>query len=155
LIILECLCSNSSWCSFMHSSILSIDIWSFSFFIGNSFVSSLSIRNVAFSSYLFANNDSFLLILSMLWLNNFFVFIWSLLLLSAFALSLSLLNIYCILNLYCSSYFNYRICLLLSCLIVMKCRRFLWSIRIVSFNNSFVYILHDFKKTTIANSFLL
>ncbi len=138
----------------MHSSILSINIWSFSFFIGNSFVLSLSIRKIAFSSYLFANSNSFLLILSMLWLNDFFVFIWSLLLLSAFALSLSLFNVYCILNLYCSSRSNYRICLLLSCLIVVKCKRFLWSIRIVNFNNFFMYTFHDSRKTTIASSFL-
>jgi hypothetical protein len=154
LIILECLCNDSLWCSLIYSSILSIDIWSFSFFIGNSFLSSLSIRKIAFSSYLLINSDSSLLTLSMLWLNDFFVFIWSLLLLSASTLSLSLFKIYCILNLYCSSRSNYRTCLLLSCLIVIKCTRFLWFVRIVSFNNSSMYILHNFKKTTIASSFL-
>ncbi len=138
----------------MHSSILSIDIWSFPFFTRNSFVLSLSIRKITFSSYLFVNNDSSLLTLSMLWLNDFFVFIWSFLLLSAFALPLSLPNVYCILNLYCSSRFDYRICLLLSYLVVVKCKRFLWFVRIVSFDNSSMYTLYNFKETTIASSFL-
>ncbi len=38
----------------------------FFFFIKNSSLLSLNIRKVAFSSYLFINNDSFLLILSIL-----------------------------------------------------------------------------------------
>jgi len=36
------------------------------FFIENSFLFSLNIYKITFSSYLFANNNSFLLILSML-----------------------------------------------------------------------------------------
>ena len=154
MVTLKCLCSDSSWYSSIHSSILSIDIWSFSFSIGNSSLSSLSIRKVAFSSYLLTNSDSSSLILSMLWLNDFFVFIWSFLLLSAFALSFSLSRVYCILNLYCSSCSNHRTCLLLSCLIVIKCTRFLWFVRIVSFDNSSMYTLHNSRETTIANSFL-
>ncbi len=38
----------------------------FLFFIENSFLLSLNIRKIAFNSYLFANNNSSLLILSML-----------------------------------------------------------------------------------------
>ena len=155
MITLECSCNDLSWCSFIHSSILSINIWSFPFSIRNSSISFRSICSVTFSSCLFANNDSFLLTLSMLWLNDSFVFIWSLLLLSASTLSLFLPRVYYILNLYYSSLSNHRTCLLLSYLIIVKCTRFLWSIRIVSSNDSFVYTLYDFKKTTIASSFLL
>ncbi len=38
----------------------------FFFFTRNSFLLSLNIRKIAFNLYLFTNNDSFLLILSML-----------------------------------------------------------------------------------------
>jgi len=155
LITSRCFCNNLSWCSLIHSLILLINIWSFSFFTRNSFVSSLSIRNVAFSLCLFVNSNSFLLILSILWLNDFFVLMWSFLLLSASTLSLSLSSVYYILNLYCLSCSNYRICLLLSYLIIVKCKRFLWSIRIVSFSDSSMYTLHNSRKTTIASSFLL
>ena len=154
MITSKCSCSDSSWCSFMYSSILLINIWSFLFLIKNSSNSSLRIRKVAFSSCLLINSDSSLLILSILWLNDFFVFIWSLRLLSASALSFSFSKIYSILNLYCSSFSNYCTCLLLSFFVVMKCNKFLWFVRIVSFDASSVYTFHVLRAATIASSFL-
>ena len=150
----EWLCSDSSWCSLMISSILSSDMWSRSFSIEYCFCSSLNIRKIALSSCLLADSDSFLLIFRILWLKTFLVFIWSLLRLSASALSFFFSEVYRIVNLYYSSNFDHRICRLLSCFVVIKCKRFLWFVNIVSSDASSAYTLHCFKKATIANNFL-
>ncbi len=154
MIISRCLCNDSSWCSSIHSSILLINIWSFLFLIENFSDLSLRIRKIVFSLCLLIDNDSLLLILSMLWLNNFFVLIWSLRLLSASALPFSFSKIYSILNLYCSNFLNYRTCLLLSSFVVIKCNKFLWSVRMINFDASSVYTLHALRAATIASSFL-
>jgi hypothetical protein len=154
LVTSKCFCSDSSWCSSIHSSILLISIWSFLFSIKNFFNLSLRICKIVFSSCLLIDSDSSLLILSILWLNDFFVFIWLLRLLSASALSFSFSKIYSILILYCFNFLDHRTCLLLSSFVVMKCNKFLWSIRIVSSDASSIYTLYALRTATIASSFL-
>ena len=116
---------NSSWCFLIHSSILFSDICSFSCTTEYSFLSSLMILNVMFNSCLFAESDSSLLTLRMLYLNIFLIFMWLLLLLSASALSLFFSDVYRILNLYCFSNSDYWTCCQFNCFIVVNWSRFL------------------------------
>ena len=138
----------------MHSLILFANIWSFPFFIEIYSWLSLSIRKVTFNSCWFVDNNSSWLIFNILWLKVFFVLMWSLRLFNAFALSLSFLKIYCILNLYCSRDFDHRIYRLFNCFVIVKCNKFLWFVKIVRFNSSSTYALHDFKYVIIASNFL-
>ena len=79
---------NSSWYFLMHLLILSFSICSFSCTTEYSFLSSLIILNVVFNSCLFAESNSLLLILRILYLNIFLIFMWLLLLFSTSALLL-------------------------------------------------------------------
>ena len=154
LFTLKWLCNDSSWCFFIVSSILFANIWNFFFFIEYCFLSSLIIRNIAHIFCLFVDNDSSWLILKILWSKIYFVFIWSLRLLNAFALSFSLSSVYCIVNLYCSKNFDHYICRLFNCFVVIKCKRFLWFVKIVNFDAFSTYIFHVFKNIIIASNFL-
>ena len=149
-----CPSSGPSWCSLIHSSILLSGICSFPISIGNCLSSSLSILSVAFNFFTFADSKPSLLTLSMLWSNNFFHFIWSLCLLSASALPFSFPGVYTIVNLYCPNSSNHRTCHRLSCLVVVNCNRFLWSVRIVNCGAPSAYTLQVSNETTMARSFL-
>ena len=126
LITSKWFCNDSSWCFLMYSSILSFDICNFSWTIENCSWLSRIILSVMLTSCRFANKVSSLLILSMLWLNIFFKLIWSILRLKAFARSFSFLEIYRIVNLYCSRSFDHRTCRQFNCLIIMNWSKFLW-----------------------------
>ena len=119
-------CNDSLWCSLMYLSILSFDICNFSWTIENCSWSSRIILSVVLTSCRFANKVSSSLTLSMLWLNTSFEFIWSILRLKAFARSFSFLEVYLMMNLYCSRSFDHRICRRFNCLIIMNWSKFLW-----------------------------
>ena len=148
----ECFYKNSSWCFFIVLLILFFDIYSFFFTIEYCFLSFLKILSVMLILLMLIDSDLFFL--NMLWLKICLFFMWSFCLFNAFVLLLFFSNVYCILNLYCFKNFNYLICFLFSCLIVMKCNRFLWFIRIVNFEIFFAYILQFSRAITMINSFL-
>ena len=119
-------CNDSSWCFLMYSLIFSFDICNFSWTIKNCSWLFRIIINVVLISCWFVNNVSSLLILNILWLNIFLEFIWSFLRFKAFARSFSFLEIYLMMNLYCSRSFDHRICRQFNCLIMMNWSKFLW-----------------------------
>ena len=148
-----CPSSGPSWCSLIHSSILLSGICSFPISIGNYLPSSLSILSVVFNPFTFVDSKPSLLTLSMLWSNNSFDFMWSLRLLSASGLPFSFPGMYTILNLYCPNSSDHWTCRRLSCLVVVNCNRFLWSVKIVSCGASSAYTLQVSNKTTMARIF--
>ena len=150
-----CLSSGPSWCSLIHSLILLSGICNFPVSIGNCLSSSLSILSVAFNSFTFADSKLSLLILSMLWSNNSFDFIWLLCLLSASALPFFFPGVYTILNFYCPNSSNHWTCRRLSCLVVVNCNMFLWSVKIVNYGAFLAYTFQVSNETTMAKSSLL